>query len=135
MTKKASKTTITLNEGEAVLVVQPNGMQLFFPQDALPHVKLAIAMAMRTRDREWVAELLRWAEEMQQFGQEPSQHMEATTRPMKGHPHAGIETAFWGVLGQDPELKTSKTGKPFASFGCVVTVGEDMSQWLLIAKN
>ncbi len=50
----------------------------------------------------------------------------------------GIETAFWGVLGQDPELKTSKTGKAFASFGCAVTVGEadngkDVSQWVRVA--
>jgi hypothetical protein len=27
----------------------------------------------------------------------------------------GIESAFWGVLGKDPELRTSKTGTPFAT--------------------
>ena len=88
MTTKPAKTAITLNEGEAALVFQPNGMQLFFPQDALPHVKLAIALAMRTRDPEWVAELMHWADEMQQLGQEPSQRMEAHTRPAKGNRHA-----------------------------------------------
>lgn len=50
----------------------------------------------------------------------------------------GIETAFWGVLGKDPELKTSKTGNPFATMNVVVTVGasddgRDVSQWLRVA--
>lgn len=50
----------------------------------------------------------------------------------------GIEAAFWGVLGKDPELKTSKTGKAFATMNVVVTVGEtddgkDMSQWVRVA--
>ncbi|MGA7329614.1 MAG: single-stranded DNA-binding protein [Rhodomicrobium sp.] len=50
----------------------------------------------------------------------------------------GIETAFWGVLGKDPELKTSKTGKAFATMNVVVTVGQsddnkDVSQWLRVA--
>jgi single-strand DNA-binding protein len=50
----------------------------------------------------------------------------------------GIETAFWGVLGKDPELKTSKTGKPFLTANVVVTVGKndsgkDVSQWVRIA--
>ena len=50
----------------------------------------------------------------------------------------GIETAFWGVLGKDPELKTSKTGKAFANMNVVVTVGEadngkDVSQWIRVA--
>lgn len=50
----------------------------------------------------------------------------------------GIETAFWAVLGQDPELRTSKTGKSFCTFSCVVTVGgaddgKDVSQWLRVA--
>jgi single stranded DNA-binding protein len=50
----------------------------------------------------------------------------------------GIEAAFWGVLGKDPELKTSKTGKAFATMNVVVTVGEaddgkDVSQWVRVA--
>jgi hypothetical protein len=47
----------------------------------------------------------------------------------------GIETAFWGVLGKDPEPKTSKTGKAFATMSVAVTAGQaddgtDVSQWL-----
>ena len=42
----------------------------------------------------------------------------------------GIESAFWGVLGKDPELKQGKTGKPYCNFGCSVTVGQDENQWL-----
>ena len=50
----------------------------------------------------------------------------------------GIECAFWGVLGKDPELKTSKTGNPFTTMNVVVTVGasddgKDVSQWLRVA--
>ena len=50
----------------------------------------------------------------------------------------GIETAFWGVLGKDPELRTSKSGKPFATMNVVVTVGtadngKDVGQWLRVA--
>ncbi len=50
----------------------------------------------------------------------------------------GIETAFWGVLGKDPELKTSKGGNPFASMNVVITVGKandgkDVSQWVRVA--
>jgi single-strand DNA-binding protein len=50
----------------------------------------------------------------------------------------GIETAFWGVLGNDPELKTSKSGKAFAQMSVVVAVGQgddgkDASQWLRVA--
>jgi single stranded DNA-binding protein len=50
----------------------------------------------------------------------------------------GIEAAFWGMLGKDPELKTSKTGKAFATMNVVVTVGEaddckDVSQWVRVA--
>ena len=50
----------------------------------------------------------------------------------------GIETAFWGTLGKDPELKTSKTGNPFATMNVVVTVGtsddgKDVGQWLRVA--
>ena len=40
----------------------------------------------------------------------------------------GIETAFWGVLGKDPELKTSKTGKAFATMNVVVTVGQSATK-------
>ena len=49
----------------------------------------------------------------------------------------GIEAAFWGVLGNDPELKTSKSGKAFAQMSVVVSVGQDdsgpVSQWLRVA--
>jgi single stranded DNA-binding protein len=50
----------------------------------------------------------------------------------------GIEAAFWGVLGADPELKVSKNGKLFASFPVVVTVGQsddgkDVGQWIRVA--
>lgn len=50
----------------------------------------------------------------------------------------GIETAFWGTLGADPELKTSKGGNPFAIFNVAVTVGhaddgKDVTQWLRAA--
>ncbi len=50
----------------------------------------------------------------------------------------GIECAFLGVLEKDPELKTSKTGKAFATMNVVVTVGEadngkDVNQWLRVA--
>lgn len=37
----------------------------------------------------------------------------------------GIECAFMATLGQDIELKTSKSGKPFCSFGAVVTMEQD----------
>ena len=50
----------------------------------------------------------------------------------------GIESAFWGVLGKDLELKTSKTGNPFTTMNAVVTVGtsddgKDVSQWIRVA--
>jgi len=50
----------------------------------------------------------------------------------------GIETAFWGTLGKNPELKTSKTGNPFTTMNVVVTVGtsdhgKDVGQWLRVA--
>ena len=50
----------------------------------------------------------------------------------------GIEAAFSATIGQDIELKTSKAGKPFCSFGAVVPMGQDedgkdMSQWLRVA--
>src|SRR5208337_2077577 len=50
----------------------------------------------------------------------------------------GIECAFWGALGKDPELKTSKTGNPFTTMNVVVPVGtsdegKDVGQWLRVA--
>ena len=50
----------------------------------------------------------------------------------------GIETAFWGVLGNELELKTSRGGKAFAQMSIVVAVGQDddgkdVSQWLRVA--
>jgi single-strand DNA-binding protein len=49
----------------------------------------------------------------------------------------GIETAFWGVLGKDPELKTSKSGKAYTGMNVVVVTGatddgKDVSQWLRV---
>lgn len=46
----------------------------------------------------------------------------------------GIETAFQGTLGRDPELKTSKAGTPYAVLSVVVSVGKDedgkdIGQW------
>jgi single-strand DNA-binding protein len=56
----------------------------------------------------------------------------------RGFDMLGIETAFWGVLGNAPELKTSRSGKPFAQMSIVVAVGQDedgkdLSQWLRVA--
>ena len=50
----------------------------------------------------------------------------------------GIECAFWGVLGKDPELKTSEDRQPVQTMNVVVTVGQsddgkDVSQWLRVA--
>jgi single-strand DNA-binding protein len=47
----------------------------------------------------------------------------------------GIETAFEGTLGRDPELKTSKAGKPFASLALAVVTGKadaggDAATWI-----
>jgi single stranded DNA-binding protein len=36
----------------------------------------------------------------------------------------GIETAFEGTLGRDVELKTSRSGKPYASLALAVTTGK-----------
>ena len=45
----------------------------------------------------------------------------------------GIECAFVASLGQDVELKTSKAGKRFASFSCIVDMGQDEDgQWLRV---
>jgi len=47
----------------------------------------------------------------------------------------GIETAFIGVLGRDPELRQSKAGKPFASLALAVVTGKnndggDVKTWV-----
>lgn len=49
----------------------------------------------------------------------------------------GLECAFWGTLGRDPELRTSKAGNPFASLNVAVTVGKDdagkdVTQWVRV---
>ena len=50
----------------------------------------------------------------------------------------GIETAFWGTLGRDPELKTSRAGNAYASLNVAVTVGKDdtsgkdVTQWVRV---
>jgi single-strand DNA-binding protein len=50
----------------------------------------------------------------------------------------GLECAFWGTLGGDPELKTAKSGNAFAVMNVAVTVGKDdagkdISQWVRVA--
>lgn len=47
----------------------------------------------------------------------------------------GIETAFWGTLGRDPELKTSRAGNAFCRLSVAVTIGQDSNgkpntQWV-----
>jgi single stranded DNA-binding protein len=37
----------------------------------------------------------------------------------------GIEAAFWGALGRDPELKTSRAGNAFCRLSVAVNAGED----------
>jgi single-strand DNA-binding protein len=36
----------------------------------------------------------------------------------------GIEAAFWGTLGKDAELKTSRNGNPYVNMGLAVITGE-----------
>jgi len=36
----------------------------------------------------------------------------------------GIEAAFWGTLGRDPELKQSRAGKAYCGLNVAVTTGE-----------
>jgi single stranded DNA-binding protein len=46
----------------------------------------------------------------------------------------GIQCAFTGKLGQDPELKTSKSGNPWASFHVAVDeASEETTTWVRIA--
>ncbi|MGO8780425.1 MAG: single-stranded DNA-binding protein [Rhodomicrobium sp.] len=51
----------------------------------------------------------------------------------------GIECAFFGALGNIPELKTSKSGKPWASLAVAVDTGEEAAegrskvQWINVA--
>jgi single-strand DNA-binding protein len=47
----------------------------------------------------------------------------------------GIETAFEGTLGRDVELKTSRSGKPYASLALAVATGKtddgsDVTTWI-----
>ena len=43
----------------------------------------------------------------------------------------GIEAAFFGVTGQTPELRTAKSGKPWASVSVGVETGDvdDLDLW------
>jgi len=46
----------------------------------------------------------------------------------------GLECAAWGVVGRDPELKTSKSGTAYCSVSVAVTsgkddAGKDLTQW------
>ena len=50
----------------------------------------------------------------------------------------GLEVAFWGVLGKGPELKTSRSGKPWTSLNIAVVIGKaddgaEVSQWVRVA--
>jgi single-strand DNA-binding protein len=51
----------------------------------------------------------------------------------------GVEVAFFGSLGREVELRTSKSGKPWASLSIMVETGEedadghDKVQWLKVA--
>ncbi len=51
----------------------------------------------------------------------------------------GIEAAFFGSLGKDVDLRTSKSGKAWASLAIVVDTGEqdadgrDKAQWIKVA--
>jgi single-strand DNA-binding protein len=47
----------------------------------------------------------------------------------------GIQCAFTGTLGQDAELKTSKSGKPWSSFSVAVDMeaSEEATTWLRVA--
>ena len=37
----------------------------------------------------------------------------------------GIEAAFFGILGKDVELRTSKSGKPWASISIMISTGDE----------
>jgi single-strand DNA-binding protein len=46
----------------------------------------------------------------------------------------GIQCAFTGKLGQDAELKTSKSGKPWLSFHVAVDeASEEATTWIRVA--
>ncbi len=51
----------------------------------------------------------------------------------------GVECAFFGSLGREAELRTSKSGKPWASLSIMVDTGEEDAdghgkvQWLKVA--
>jgi single-strand DNA-binding protein len=46
----------------------------------------------------------------------------------------GIQCAFTGTLGQDPELKTSKSGKPWGSFSVAIDeASEEATTWVRVA--
>jgi single-strand DNA-binding protein len=49
----------------------------------------------------------------------------------------GIESAFFGTLGRDPELRTSRNGNPYLTLSIAVTVGrddagKDVTQWVRV---
>ncbi len=44
----------------------------------------------------------------------------------------GIEAAFCGILGRDPELKTSAAGKPWTRLNVACSSG-DATQWVQVA--
>jgi Single-strand binding protein family len=47
----------------------------------------------------------------------------------------GIQCAFTGTLGQSPELRVSKTGKPWLSFSVAIDMeaSEEATTWVRVA--
>jgi single-strand DNA-binding protein len=50
----------------------------------------------------------------------------------------GIEACFWGSIGRDPELKTSRNGNPYVSIGVAVVTGttddgKDITTWVQVS--
>lgn len=84
---KTTPITLHLHENEAALIFMRDCTRMLLPEETEPHVALAIALAMRMRDPEWVALQMRWLDEMERLGQEPEegrQHRAA----MEGVSHA-----------------------------------------------
>ncbi|MGA7329615.1 MAG: hypothetical protein WBX25_35325 [Rhodomicrobium sp.] len=96
-------TPFILKDDEAALLFKPDGIRLLVPEggEKLPNVRLAALIMMRLADdREFLAELSRWAWEMHELGQLSPEHtglvrapieqpqMTKQPNPMKGNRHA-----------------------------------------------
>jgi len=68
--------------------------------------------------------------EVGQSGRAVATHVVAVAR--RSQAMKGIHTAFIGRLGRPPELRTSKSGKPYATFSVVVAIGPEDAQWLQV---